>query len=139
MAAPARKYHTQQVHYLKASVAYTDEDVAVEIGTLPNGAVIIGAASGVAVETAFNDSGTDLLDIGYAAHVDSSGSAVTADPDHYATDLDVSAAGFIALDEVAASDVVDCNDGGVPVTATFAGQNSNASAGLAQVVICYVV
>lgn len=118
----ARVFHTQQVHYLRKDVTYADT-TAVTVGTLPAGALIVPAMSGMNVSTAYNDSGTDLIDIG-----------TTADDDLYATNLDVSAVGFKPLDEAVSLYVA----AETTLTATYAGQNSNASAGVGQIVIAYV-
>lgn len=134
----AREYHTQQFHYLRKEVTFSDEATAVTVGTLPAGAIVLKSLSGVHVEEAFNDGGTDLIDVGYAAYTDSAGSAVTADPDAFATDIDVSATGYTELDEAAADFYVNANATGVKVTATYDGFNNDASAGKAHVIICYV-
>lgn len=111
--AIGRQYHTQQTHYLRAPIAYTDGTVTV--GVLPAGAVVVGG--GVVVTTAFNDSGADLIDIG-----------TSADPDGLATDLDASAVGLKAADELATSnDLYSTSE--VTITATYAGANADASAG----------
>lgn len=132
---PPREFHLQAVHFLRGSLAYTDTS-AKTIGRIPHGAIILPPISGLVVTTAFDDSGTDLVNIGYGAHLDSAGSSVTADPDAYATNLDASAAGLVVLDEAAS--VADADGAGIPITATYTGQNANASAGAAQVIIAYI-
>ncbi len=133
-----RKYHTQQIGYLREQVRYTDAGTAVEIGRLMDGSITLldEMPFGAFVVTAFNGGGTDLLDIGYGAHNDRDGSAVVADPDNMATDLDVSTTGWKPVDEAGGADrYVSADDDGMPITATYADQSSNASAGLA-VVVC---
>jgi hypothetical protein len=89
-------------------------------------------SGGVHVVTAFNDSGTDTLDVGFR------GGSSTDDPDGYATLLDLSAVGFIAFDELAAiTNIMQTKD--TFLTARYNGQNSNASAGDAYLVFNYVV
>lgn len=126
----ARRYETQQVHYLHKQITYAIENTEIIIGYLPANATVIGG--GVHVVTAFNDSGTDTLDVGFT------GGSSTADPNAYATLLDLSAVGFIALDELAATtnikQTVDTT-----VTCIYNGQNNNASAGVAEVYITYVL
>lgn len=65
---------------LKGTVGFGDAGTAVTIGQLPDGAVVIGAI--INVTTAFNSSGTDLIDVGTAA-----------DPDGFVVDHDASSAG----------------------------------------------
>lgn len=119
----ARVLPYQVVHYVKAEITYSDDGSAVSLGTIPAESVILPSISGVNVSTAFNDSGTDLIDIG-----------TSADADLYATDLDGSSAGFIALDESVSLYVSSDTE----LTVTYAGQNSDASAGAAQVIVAYV-
>lgn len=122
MTAQARRYHTQQIHYLRKDITFGDT-LAVDVGMLPSGSVMLPSISGVHVSTAFNDSGTDLIDIG-----------TSADGDLYATDLDASTVGFKPLDEAVSLRVAT----ETTITVTYAGLNSNADAGAAQVVIAYI-
>lgn len=126
----ARRLETQQVHYLHKQITFAIENTAIVIGYIPANATVIGG--GVHVVTAFNDSGTDTLDVGFT------GGSSTADPDAYATLLDLSAVGYIALDELAATtnikQTVDTT-----VTCIYNGQNNNASAGVAEVYVTYVL
>ena len=126
----ARRLETQQVHYLHKQITYSIENTAIVIGYLPANATVIGG--GVHIVTAFNDSGTDTLDVGFT------GGSSTADPNAYATLLDLSAVGFIVLDELAATtnikQTVDTT-----VTCIYNGQNNDASAGVAEVYITYVL
>lgn len=104
------------------TVDYTDTS-AKTLFTLPKGAVPVAMI--INVRTAFNDSGTDLLDVGNP----SSGSA-------YRNDLDVSSAGQTVTGFAQAILFTPLTED-TPVTATFAGQNANASAGLADVAFVY--
>ncbi len=120
---PARDASYNLVHYLRKRITFQNT-TATEVGVLPAGAIVIGG--GAQVVTAFNDSGTDVINIGTAA-----------DTDAYATLLDVSSVGFKALDELATHD--DHSDTAeITVVAAFTGQNSNASAGVADIVISYI-
>lgn len=128
----ARQIHTQQVHYLREKITYLDENVVKDFisGKLPANASVIGG--GVHVVTAFNDSGTDTLDVGFR-----DGSS-TDDDNAYATLLDLSAVGYIALDELAATtNIMQTKD--TIMTWRYNGQNNNATAGLAYLIILYVV
>lgn len=109
---------------LRATVAYTDT-TAKSLFTIPSGAVITGWV--VSVTEAFNDTGTDLLDIGVAGTVAK-----------FANDLDVSSQALVT------SGIVSTQVGIVQATAqavigTYTGQNSDASAGLAVVVVRYFI
>ncbi len=123
MPAPARQFHHQLIHYIRKDLTFADRGKQLEIGTIPAGSVIVKPISGVNVHTAFNGTGTDLIDIG-----------VLADDDLYATDLAAQTVGFAALDEAVSVYVaVDTT-----LTVTYADQNSDATAGLAQAVIAYI-
>lgn len=92
--------------------------------TLPARAVIVQWL--VDVKTAFNDSGTDLLNIGGAAS------------NTYAASLDVSATGQIPNGYVASQMFATPLATDTAVTAKYTGQNGNANAGSA-VVCCFYV
>lgn len=124
MADAARQFHTQQIHYLRKTVIFSNNAVAQTVGTIPSGAVLLTALSGAVVTTVFNDSGTDLLDIG-----------TSANDDLFATDLDVSTLGFKPCDESVA-DALFAAD--TVITATYAGQNSNMTTGSAEIVIAFI-
>ena len=100
---------------LTATVAYTDT-TAKNLFVVPNGAIIVGID--VNVSTAFNSSGTDLLDIGK-----------TGTANHFKNDLDVSAAGqtvtgWSNLGAVAAD---------TQITATYVQSVADAAAGAARI------
>ncbi len=137
----ARAYHTQQVHYLRKKVTFADAGDAVEIGRIPDKSIMLldEMPQGAFVSTAFNGGGTDLLDIGYAAHKDRDGATVAADPDNMATDLDISSTGWKPVDEAAGADrFVNADGDGLPITATYADQSSTSSAGECVVVVAYI-
>lgn len=120
--------YSQQVQYLRKRINYNSSNIATSfvIGYLPPGASVF--AGGVHVVTAFNDSGTDTLDIGYIG-----GTTVAA---AYASLLDVSAVGFIAADELASTTNIQGTVAHT-VTCRYNGQNTNATAGVADVTIAY--
>ena len=99
-------------------------------GKLPPKAHVI-PGSGVHIKTAFNDSGTDTLDVGFR------GATTTDDPDAYASLLDLSAVGFIPFDELGATTNI-MQDAEAILTWRYNGQNSNASAGVAYIIVVYV-
>ncbi len=124
----ARQLPWQVVHTLRKNITYATENTSITIGKIPAGASVIGG--GVHVKTAFNDSGTDTLDVGFVGS--------TTDADGYATLLDLSAVGYIALDELAATTNIQ-QTVSATVTCIYNGQNNNASAGVAEVYITYVL
>lgn len=125
-----RQFHTQQVHYLRKRITYADDGVEVPVGYLPPRASVVGG--GVHVVTGFDDTGNDYLQVGFK-----DGSS-TDDADAYATNLDLSGVGFIALDELAATSNVQQTKGCL-VTCQYDGANGNSAAGVADVIIMFVV
>lgn len=85
----ARRYHTQQVHYLRLDLAGADGAGTLDVGTIPAGSIVIDA--GVIVSTAFNGTGT--LSLGTAA-----------DTDGFASALVITSAGKVGADDLGASD-----------------------------------
>lgn len=125
----ARDYGKQMIHYLRKTITYADAGTEVTVGWVPSGALLVQSISGVHVTTAFNSSGTDLIDIG--------GNTGNDDPDDYATDLDVSTVGFKAIDE-ALGTAVNPTTADTEITVTYAQSVADASAGVAEVVIAYI-
>ena len=126
----ARRHHTEQVHYLRKKITYAVENTEIVMGEIPAYASVVGG--GVHIRTAFDDTGTDTLDVGFK-----DGSA-TDDPNGYATLLDLSAVGYIVLDELAATTNIISTTAST-VTCIYNGQNNNAAAGEAYVTIFYTV
>lgn len=120
------------VHTLVERITYLNENTVVDFvsGKLPAGASVIGG--GVHVVTAFSDSGTDTLDVGFR-----DGSS-TDDPNAYATLLLVSAVGFIAFDELAAITNIRQTKDAI-LTWQYNGANNDAAAGEAYVIVTYVL
>lgn len=120
----ARAYHTQQVHYLRKSIAHTDDDgPALTVGILPAGATIIKPISGVQVDTVFDAGTTNTLNIG-----------TTADDNLYGTLLALGAATFVPLDEAVGLTVaVDTT-----ITATVVLTGAASTAGAGEVIIAYI-
>lgn len=126
MSGPsARNDGTQHSHFIRKRITYLNTST-VTIGKIPAGASVTGG--GVHVITAFNDSGTDALNVGYIG--------ATTVAAAYGSSLDLSAVGYIVLDELASTTNIQ---GTVEhsVTCVYAGQNSNATAGTADVFIFY--
>lgn len=127
-ATSARRLHTQQVHYLRKRITFANLGTTVNLGIIPAGASVIGG--GVHVITAFNSSGTDLLDVGFVGS--------TTDADGYATDLDLATVGFKLLDELAATTNIQ-QSVDTTVTCIAAQSVADATAGIADVIVTYVV
>lgn len=122
----ARKYSTQQVHYLRKAIAYSDgASAVVTVGIIPAGATVI--RGGIVVTTAFNAGTGNVLDIG-----------TSADDDGFATDLALGTIGVIAADEMATTnDAYVTSD--TTITATLALTGTAASAGAGFVWIEYLI
>lgn len=121
---PARETHLPCVHFLRLDVTFADFGGGAQtIGVIPAGSLICKGLSGVNVHTAFNSSGTDLLDIG-----------TTADDDLYATDLALQTVGWAELDEAVSMYVA----AETTLTATLAQSVADATAGVAQIFIAYI-
>lgn len=123
----ARQLATQQVHYLRKRVTFSDEGTEITVGIIPAGSSVIGG--GVHVVTAFDDSST--IDVGFK-----DGNS-TDDPNAYATALTATAIGFITLDELdATTNIQQTQDH--KVTATVNDGSGAVSAGEADVIIMFV-
>lgn len=123
----ARQYHTQQVHYLRKRITFADFGTTVNVGVIPANSCVIGG--GVHITTAFNSSGTDLLNVGFVGS--------TTDADGYATLLTLAAVGYIALDELAATtNIMQTVD--TTVTCAPAQSVADATAGVAEVIVLYI-
>lgn len=120
----ARQYHTQQVHYLRKSITFADNGVAVTVGTIPAGSLVLRPVSGVHVTTAFNAGTGNVLDIGSSAN-----------DDLWGTDLALGTATFVPVDEAIGGFLVTAD---TVVTATVALSGTAATEGAAEVVICYI-
>ena len=123
MVAPsqARVYHTQQIHYIKATLNFNSG--VVTIGTIPSGATIMKPISGANVNVAFNAGTTNVIDIG-----------TTANDDLYATDLAGGTIAFVPFDEAVTQKLA----ADTTFTATYAQTGTAATAGSADVIISYV-
>ena len=124
--ATGRKYHTQQVHYLRKALAYNTAATGVEVtvGTLPAGALVIGA--GAYIVTVFNAASTNVIDIG-----------TSGDPDGFATDLAAGTVGNIVWDELATSNDLYATTE-VTVTANYAQTGTAATTGSAIIYVTYL-
>lgn len=108
-------------------VGFADDGSAVDICVIPANSQIIEIY--VDVLTAFDDTGSDLLDIG-----------VSGTADLFAADLDLSSTGRI-LGSSDASQLANYDDIGtsqITVQALYTGQNSDSTAGSARVTVLYI-
>lgn len=120
----ARQFHTQQIHYLRKSIAYTDNGTTLTVGTIPAGSLILKPISGVSVNVAFNGGTTNTLDIGPSTD---SGTNL------WMTVGALGSIAFVPLDEavtmlVSVDTVVQC----------YVVSTASASAGTAEVIIAYI-
>ena len=122
----AREYHTQQVHYLRKTMIFSNE-VETNIGTIPSGSLILKPISGVHVSTAFDATTTNVIDVGFSASPD--------DPNYLGTVMDLKTATFVPLDEAVGGYLVTAD---VTVTATISSTGAASTAGSCEVVICYI-
>lgn len=125
MTSPARQFHTQQIHYLRKSIAFSDT-YPVTVGVIPSGSLILKPISGVQVNTAFNAATTNVLDIGESSPTDND--------DLYATDLALGTATFVPIDEAVNLAVT----ADTTITCTYAQTGTAATAGAGEVVIAYI-
>jgi len=114
------------IQTIRKKITYLDYGTTVTVGKIPPNSIVHGG--GVYIATAFNSSGTDLLDVGFIG--------ATTDADGYATQLTLAAVGYIALDELATTTNIM---GTVEHTITCAPAQgvADASAGEAYVLIHY--
>lgn len=127
MSTTARQYHQQMVHYLRKSIAYTDDGTELDVGIIPSGALILKSASGVHITTAFNASAGNVLQVGTSDGTD--------DPNLYGTSLALGTATFVPLDEAVGGYLVT-QDTTISCTVELTGTAATAGAG--EVIICYI-
>lgn len=120
----ARQLSIQAVHYLRRKITYADNGKTVDVGTLPDGALILKPLSGVAINAAFNGGTTNTVDIG-----------PSTDPgtDLWATALALGTIGFVPLDEAVTLLVSGDTKVQAKVTST-----ADATAGDGVIVIAYI-
>jgi hypothetical protein len=126
-SVPGREIGYGVVQTLVKRITFADFGTVVTVGRMPAYSHVVGG--GVHIVTAFNSSGTDLLDVGFVGG--------TTDDDAYATDLTLAAVGFLALDELATTTNI-MQSVETTVTATPAQSVADATAGDAVVIVNYV-
>lgn len=120
----AREFPAQMIHYLRKSIAYTDNGSTVTIGTIPAGSVVLKPISGVMVHTAFNGNSSNVLDIGPSTD---SGTNL------WATNLALGTTTFVPIDENVTNLVTVDTIVQALVTST-----ASASTGAAEIIIAYI-
>jgi hypothetical protein len=119
----ARDYGVQLVHYLRKAFTKDDNGTVLTLGTVPDGALILGPLSGVQVNEAFNAGTLNELDIG-----------TTATGDFFGTNLSLAAVAFVGIDEVVSRTV----SGATTLTATPNLTGTAATTGKGEIVIAYL-
>lgn len=129
-ATTARQLATQQIHYLRCGISFSDNGLVKIVGIIPANSQIVNVISGVFVREVFNAGTTNVLDIG-----------TTADDDLYATDLAMGTKAFVVIDEAATAANVNAWYVTVDttITATLALSGTAATTGQAEIVIAYIV
>jgi hypothetical protein len=120
----ARDLGIQAVHYMRKGITFADIGDTVVVGTLPAGALVLKALSGVYVTTLFNGT-TPTLDIG-----------PTSDSGHdlFASGVSLATAAYVTFDEATSAYYVASAD-----TEVSADVNAtDDTAGAAEIVICYI-
>lgn len=122
----ARTVYRNNAGMLRKRITFADYGTTVTVGKIPAGASVTGG--GVHVVTAFNSSGTDLIDVGYIGAT----TVVAA----YASALSLAAVGFIAFDDLATTTNIQ---GTVTHTITVTPTQSvaDATAGVADLILFF--
>lgn len=121
----AKRYYTDQVHYLRKDFTYADDGLTLTVGVIPAGSIVLKPLSGVAVTTVFNAGSTNVADMG---------PSTDSGTDLWATDLALGTLAFVPLDE-AVTFLVSV-DTTVQIAVDLTG--TAATTGAAQAIICYI-
>lgn len=108
------------------TIGFGDDGVAVDLFTLPKGFQLIELQ--VDITAAFDDTGTDLLEIGKAGAAD-----------HYADALDLASVGRVlgSSDASQLPNWIDASTSDVTIQGLYTGQNGNSAAGVARITALY--
>lgn len=128
----AQEYHTNQVHFLRATVAYGDDGTAVSLGWVPAGAALV--RGGAVVSTAFDAGTTNTLNVGFR----NAGDGTSDDDNEYASLIALGTAGVIVADDMATA-ADSYHPEGAELTATVVLTGTAATAGSAVVWMEYTV
>lgn len=123
----AKEFGYGAVQTMVKRITFADFGTTVVVGKMPPYSHVV--SGGVHVVTAFNSSGTDLLDVGFIG--------ATTDADAYATLLTLAAVGYIVLDELGATtNIMQAQE--TTVTCAPAQSVADATAGEAVVIVNFV-
>lgn len=128
MAQPAREFHTQQTHYLRRTVNYTDTSgTQFPMGKIPAGAQVLRTV--IAIRTAFNAGTTNVLIVGTAGDDDALVAAAGVDETAVAV---TSVAPATLAGHLSASAATE-------IFTKYTQSGTAATTGLAEVIVEYVV
>lgn len=113
------------IRFIEREFTFADGAVTLDIGNIPEGAIILKPISGIAVLEAFNSGTNKRAEIGPSTNTDLWG-----------TDLSLATIGFVPLDE-AVSNEVGIGEGLVQIAIDLTGSAANAGIGVA--IICYII
>lgn len=120
------RYNTpQQVSYLRRRVTIANSGVAVLVGILPPGAIILKALSGVTVSTVFNAGTTNTVDIG-----------VTGTAGLYGSALSLTATNFVPMGQAVSYLTSTSADTNIFATVNLSG--TTATTGVADIVVAFI-
>lgn len=129
---PFFNYMRELDHVARSSIlfkslefTFADAGLTLDIGNIPEGAIILKPISGIAVLEAFNSGTNKRADIGPSTNTDLWG-----------TDLSLATIGFVPLDE-AVSNEVGIGEGLVQLVVDLTGSAANAGIGVA--IISYII
>ncbi len=114
---------------LRKTITYSNPGTAVAmvVGVVPAGAVITGVWA--IVKTAFNDSGNDLMDIYIGTN-----SSTT----QFMSAVSVATVGLLVAADDITTQTVSYSASDQTISAMYTGQNSNATAGEADIIVQFV-
>lgn len=138
MGSRAQKYHTQQTHYLRKTINYSDAGIAtgVSVGKIPNNARIL--RSHVSVETAFNAGTTNPINVGTVAETAPGVSGAFAAPVNLNNGVNGAVLALTSTSPASPNQVVSNANGDIDVVASFVGTGTAATAGKAEIIVEYV-
>lgn len=121
----AKRYYTDQIHFLRKDFTYADDGLTLTVGVIPANSIVLKPLSGVNVSTVFNAGTTNVADMG---------PSTDSGTDLWATDLALGTLAFVPLDEAVTFLVTV--DTTVQIAVDLTGTAATTGAG--QVVIAYI-
>ena len=125
----AKRVHGPVVNVIRKNITYNNPGttVAMTVGVVPAGAVITGVWA--VVITAFDDTGTDLLDIYVTTN-----SGTT----QFMSGVSLATVGLLLAADDIATQTVSYSASEQTISAVYTGSNANATAGSADIIIQFV-